>query len=97
MGSVPSPAKSNVLVTRIPTCLGEPVFGTVTPLSAGWLLTFAGVSPLATCHAMVPLFMLYAVMRPYGGLMRRKPGTAGVSAVAGTAPTVGIGAPPPLR
>ena len=34
---------------------------------------FAGESPLATCHAISPLFMSYAVMRPYGGLIRRSP------------------------
>jgi hypothetical protein len=43
------------------------------PPSAGLLFTLAGVSPFAICHAMLPLFMSYAVMRPYGGLNKRSP------------------------
>src|SRR5262245_18907464 len=33
----------------------------------------SGVSPCAICHAIVPLFMSIAVMRPYGGLMIGSP------------------------
>src|SRR3954452_14742165 len=39
-----------------------------------------GVSPLGTCQAISPLFMSYAVMRPYGGL------SSGSSRTFGTGP-----------
>jgi hypothetical protein len=81
---VPSPANSKVFVTINPTCLGLPVFPIFKPWRGGRLFTLAGVSPFAICQAMVPLFMSYAVIRPYGGLMMRKPCN------------VGSCAPPPL-
>src|SRR5205814_782174 len=36
-----------------------------------------GVSPLAICHAISPLFMSYAVMRPYGGFINGRPSILG--------------------
>jgi hypothetical protein len=57
IGSVPSPAKSIVFVTSIPTFLLVPVFGMFSPWSNGLLFTAAGVSPLAATHAITPLFM----------------------------------------
>src|SRR5665213_393350 len=38
---------------------------------------FDGVPPFGTCHAMSPLFMSYAVMRPYGGLSNGRSRTFG--------------------
>src|SRR5262245_56957570 len=57
----------------MPPSSPRPVFGIVSPLSAGCVLIHSYVSPLATCHAISPVFMLYAVMRPYGGLTSGSP------------------------
>ncbi len=38
MGSVPSPAKSNVFVTMMPTFLGLPVLGMFNPAECGMIL-----------------------------------------------------------
>src|SRR5258708_40069514 len=60
---------SSVLVTTNDACAGKPVGGTfVRPSFANASLIFGGVSPFGTCHAISPLFMSYAVIRPYGGL-----------------------------
>src|SRR5215471_7138294 len=61
----PSPANRKFFVTTRPDCDGLPVRGTlVNPAAARFALIFGGVSPFGICHAMVPLFMSYAVMRP---------------------------------
>src|ERR1700737_2804373 len=69
---------SNVLVTTNDACAGKPVGGTfVTPSFANASLMFGGVSPFGTCHAISPLFMSYAVIRPYGGFNNGNPCTLG--------------------
>src|SRR6185295_10542821 len=73
----PSPANNSVFVTRMPACDGLPVFGMFRPLSAGLFLIAGGVSPLGICQAISPLFMSYAVMRPYGGFINGRPSILG--------------------
>jgi hypothetical protein len=47
------------------------------PLSRSWFAIAGGVSPFGIIQAISPLFMSYAVMRPYGGLSRRNPPSCG--------------------
>jgi potassium efflux system protein len=70
-----SPMTTSVLVTikptpDVPAC---PVFGMLTPLSAGWFRTLSGVSPCATCHISSPRSRLIAESIPYGGLTMGRP------------------------
>ena len=46
---------------------------------AFWLFIAAGVSPFATCQAISPLFMSYAVILPYGGFNNGRPSTRGTA------------------
>src|SRR5436190_21075640 len=64
----PSVAKRKFFVTSRCDWDGEPVGGTFfRPAASNAALIFGGVSPLGIVKAMSPLFMSYAVIRPYGG------------------------------
>src|SRR5215472_4006364 len=77
----PSAPISSVLVTTNDACAGKPVGGTlVSPSLSSAALIAGGVPPFGTCHAISPLFMSYAVMRPYGGF------SSGRSSMFGTWP-----------
>src|SRR5262245_42385074 len=66
-----------------PTLPACPVFGMVSPRSAGWLRTLSGVSPCGTCQVISPLSRLTALTVPYGGLSSERPCTV--------VPTTGAG------
>src|SRR5450759_1230741 len=53
----PSPTSNIVFVTRMEERQLPPVFGMFRSLSIGWFLIAGGVSPLAFCQTMSPLFM----------------------------------------
>src|SRR5581483_8167375 len=58
----------SVFVTTTPTLPDWPVFGMVTPRSAGLLRTASGVSPCGTDQSISPLSRLMLTITPYGGL-----------------------------
>src|SRR5438477_9220540 len=85
-----SPETTSVFVTTTPTLPLCPVFGMLSPLSAGWLRTESGVSPCGVDQTSSPRSRLIATICPYGGFTIGRPWT-----VAPNPPPPGGAAPRP--